>query len=125
MNQKNWPLKKKKNISELLENCTTSDAEIGNAHFSLLFERRKKSETPYYTCHMSVSCITCLVSHRMCLMGHVTCDMVFETCHMSLVPCHMSLVPCHLILAVLSGSRSLISGPSVCWYASVRWYLSP
>ena len=37
VDKKNWQLKKQKNPSESLQNCTTSDAGIFNAHFLLLF----------------------------------------------------------------------------------------
>jgi hypothetical protein len=40
--KKNWQLKKQKKPSESLENCTTSDAEILNKHFSLLFKNQKE-----------------------------------------------------------------------------------
>ena len=48
VNKKNLAAKKTKKPSESLENCTTSDAGIFNAHFSLLFknqnEKWKKQE---------------------------------------------------------------------------------
>ena len=48
VNKKNLAAKKPKKPSESLENCTTSDAGIFNAHFSLLFknqnEKWKKQE---------------------------------------------------------------------------------
>ena len=56
--QKNLAAKKTKKPSESLEDCTTSDAGIFNAHFSLLFKNQnekwkktrnneKKMEKPY------------------------------------------------------------------------------
>ena len=59
MNQKKWLLKNQKKSSESLENCTTSDAGIFNAHFLLLFKNqnekwkkkqekiKKKMQKPY------------------------------------------------------------------------------
>ena len=101
-----------KKTSESLENRTTINAGIMNAKFSLLLflnkKGKKKSETPYYTCHMShimchMSRITCQVSHVTCHMGcvschmsHVTCDMSHVTYHLSHVKCHMSHITCHM-----------------------------
>ena len=70
-------------------------------HYCFFFNYAKKSETPYYTIHMSH--ITCHMSHVTCHMSRITCPVSHVMCHVShgmcLIShftCNMSLVTCDI-----------------------------
>ena len=91
--KKKWPLKKKNAIWIVVELHNFWCGDLKCTFFIIVWRKRKKSETPYYTYHMSH--VTCHVSHVTYYMSPVTCHLSHVTCHVSHGMCLMSHVTCH------------------------------